>query len=412
VALAAAYQAPPWRLLIVMASEPVPIHAEAPLALRRELKVVPLLTAYRDAMTLAGNPPPSLRLVRPLRRRHLWLRPKWGCRYFTTRYVRRRVDVLERAVSMRIALGEGDDNDQDESEAIKRFKAALPPAPSRLFSVAGLIAAILVTQLIATPLLKLLPDPDQSRITKALQEIDLTPDAKQVADIGKVLISAGFAEHGFILIALVATGYLFGRPLAAGYRLSHLCLGRHEQLSGVRQGSELATKAARHQAMSHERAAVQAAHVEFRREAPMDLLVKALPCLVVAYWLIGFARLDETPHTADTRLAGWAVAVLVIGAVTIAIRERMNAPRAVWQGAIGIGGLAGAAGATLAIVGLHALAHQGGDPIWFAFATLVLARFTWLVMIARDRRSSIWWLVAPMAIVCALAIASRYNPYA
>jgi hypothetical protein len=84
----------------------------------------------------------------------------------------------------------------------------------------------------------------------------------------------------------------------------------------------------------------------------------------------------------------------------------------VWRGAIGIGGLAGAAGATLAIVGLHALGHQGGDPIWFAFATLVLARFTWLVIIARDRRSSIWWLVAPMAIVCALAIASRYNPYA
>jgi hypothetical protein len=56
---------------------------------------------------------------------HLRLRPTWGVRYFTNRYVSRRVASLERALSQRIAVGEVDATDKDELAALAAFKASL-----------------------------------------------------------------------------------------------------------------------------------------------------------------------------------------------------------------------------------------------------------------------------------------------
>jgi hypothetical protein len=109
-----------------MAAEPLPAPTEAPRELHRELHVVPLLRSYRDAMLLARKPPASLRLWRWLRWIHLRLRPRWACCYFTTRYVRGRVDALERALARRTALGEADADDHEEAVAVTRFKASLP----------------------------------------------------------------------------------------------------------------------------------------------------------------------------------------------------------------------------------------------------------------------------------------------
>jgi hypothetical protein len=162
-----------------MAAEPLPAPADPLRALRPELDVVPLLRSYRDAMLLARKPPASLRLWRWLRWIHLRLRPRWACCYFTTRYVRGRVDALERALARRTALGEADANDHEEAEAVARFKASLPPAPSRIFGVGGLIAAIVLAQVLISALLDLVDREGAGPFKKALGELGTNPDAKQ-----------------------------------------------------------------------------------------------------------------------------------------------------------------------------------------------------------------------------------------
>jgi hypothetical protein len=74
------------------------------------------------------------------------VRPTWGSQFWTVRYARRRADELQRALSARLAVREADDDDAAELEALERFKASLPPPPSRWLTVLALISAILTAQ--------------------------------------------------------------------------------------------------------------------------------------------------------------------------------------------------------------------------------------------------------------------------
>jgi hypothetical protein len=390
-----------------MAAQPLPAPTEAPRELHRELHVVPLLRSYRDAMLLARKPPPSLRLWRWLRWIHLRLRPRWACCYFTTRYVRGRVDALERALARRTALGEGDADDHGEAEAVARFKASLPPAPSRIFGVAGLIAAIVLAQVLISLLLDLVDRDSARQLKKAVGELGTSPDAQQFSDIGRVLVSANVVQLGMIVTALAATLYLFGRPLASGYRLSYLCLGRCERLGPLRRRSELCLAAARFETSPQELAAVRAASVEFRRELPIDLLVKTLPGLAIAYWLTAIARGDgDFEDVTRFQVVAWTIASIAIGAAGAwpvgRLRGRGRLSRC-GRGAMCVGALVLA---SLAIVGDDALA--GPDGIWFAFAAVVLARSGWLVLLARSRRYPVWWVVVPLALTCVLAVVASW----
>jgi hypothetical protein len=96
--------------------------------------VVPFLKSYSRALLLARSPPASLALSRKLTWLHMRLRPSWGSHYFTVRYIRRRTDALERALSRRMAVGEADENDAQELESLRTFKSSLPPPPSRIFT--------------------------------------------------------------------------------------------------------------------------------------------------------------------------------------------------------------------------------------------------------------------------------------
>jgi hypothetical protein len=390
-----------------MAADALPAPAR-PRELHPELHVIPLLTSYRDAMVLARRTPPSLRVWRPLRWIHLRLRPRWACCYFTTRYVRGRVDALDRALARRIALGEADANDRHEAEAVARFKASLPPPPSRIVGVAGLIAAIVLGQVLMSALLDQVDRESARPFKKALGELGTNPDAQQFSDIGRVLVSANCLQLCMIVTALAATLYLFGRPLASGYRLSYLCLGRTERLGPLRRGSQLRAQAARLQTVEQEEAAVRSASADFRRELPVDLLVKTLPGLVVAYWLIAIARdrYDLQDVTA-AQLAGWAMASIAIGFAGAWVMGRSRtrgrpARLAIFALCIGAFVLA-----TLTIVGDPAT-ELDGDALWFAVATAVLARSGWLALVTRSRRYPIWWVVVPLAVTCLLAIVSRW----
>ena len=390
-----------------MAAEHLPL-ADRPRQLFSELHVVALLRSYRVAMTLARQPPASLRLWRPLRWLHLRMRPRWACCYFTTRYVRGRADALERALAGRIAVGEADPNDEREAEAVARFKASLPPPPSRIFGIAGLIAAIVLAQVLISALLDRVDRESSGHFKKALGELGIHPDAQQFSDIGRALVAADCIQLCMIVTALAATLYLFGRPLASGYRLAYLCLGRGERTGLLRRGSPLHAEAARLETVSQEDAAVRSARADFRREMPIDLLVKTLPGLVVAFWLIAIARdgYDLQGVTAF-QLAAWAAASLAIGAAGAWLIQPPRVRRRTARLAVHASCAVAFVFATLTIVGDPAV-ELDRDAYWFALATVVLARAGWLALVARSRRYPVWWVVFPLGFTCVLGIVSRW----
>jgi hypothetical protein len=392
-----------------MAAEPLPAPADPLRALRPDLDVVPLLRSYRDAMRLARTPPASLRLWRPLQWIHMRLRPRWACCYFTTRYVRGRVDALERALARRTALGEADANDNEEAQAVARFKASLPPAPSRIWGVAGLTAAILLIQVLVSGLLASSDGEQAQKIKDALGALGTSPDVKQFSDIGGVLVAANYFELLKILIGIAGALYLFGRPLASGYRLSYLCLGRAERFGLLRRHSALCQAAAGLQTGPQEQAAVRTASAEFHREMPIDLLVKTLPGLLMAYLLIGAARGEGSfQDVTHLQVAAWTIASIAIGGAGAWVLDRLRHHRRPWRLTTHAGCAAALVGVSVAIAGVHALTH--GDGIWFAFAAAVLARFGWLTLQARSRRYPVWWVVIPLVLTSVLALAARLPP--
>ena len=188
--------------------------------------VVPLLQAYRGALILSRAPPASValpsKLPPALRRLYLAVRPAWGCRYFTTRYVRRSAEALERELAGRIAVDEADPDDKDEAEALVRFKSSLAPPPSRLLTLIGLIAAILLSQALLGRLgetfLDAYGDAKSNDIKNAVNHVDLSPDVMSVGELTRALVSASYLEDFVVLLTIVTILYVFGRPLAAGFR--------------------------------------------------------------------------------------------------------------------------------------------------------------------------------------------------
>lgn len=265
----------------------------------------------------------------------------------------------------------------------------------------------MLAQVLISLLLDLVDRDSAREFKKALGELGTNPDAKQFSDIGSVLVSANVIQLGMIVTALTGTLYLFGRPLASGYRLSYLCLGRRERLGPLRRRSELCRMAARLETPRQELAAVRAASVEFRRELPIDLLVKTLPGLAIAYWLTVSARGDRDFETATQgQVAAWTIASIAIGAVGVWSVGRLRARGRRSRLAAGAVCVVALVFASLAIVGDDALA--GPDSIWFGFAAVVLARSGWLVLLARSRRYPVSWVVVPLALTCVLALAASW----
>jgi hypothetical protein len=394
------------------------------------LDVVPLLKSYREALLLSRRPPASLALPRWLKWVHLRLRPRFTCHYFTARYVRARTDALERALGTRTAVGEADENDLQECEAISRFRASLPPPPSRWISVAGIIAAVLFSQALLGRLLtwmELRAETAKAKPTdveSVFNEISLTPDVKSVGDIGRALLSADYIEHGLLLVSLLVMLYLFGRALASGYRLSYLALGRPERLTGIRRRSDLCRAAARLNIDAQEKAAAEAAHTYLRREAPVDLVVKALLWIAVTYWLVGVTRFWGTPHVEAFSFVVWiTLAVVTAGVVGLWLTRRLNGrmesrSRPVWLRVIVVAAVAGGAVAlitaafpmTVDFLPDHAGDTAVADWIWISLCVLGVARVGWLVLQARRRAYPVWWVLLPLVLVGILALVSRFDP--
>ena len=399
--------------------------AEPKRPLPQRFDVHELLASYGAAIALSRDAPASLALPPVLERIHRRLRPRWACHYFTTRYVRRRTEALERALAARIALGEADDDDRREAEGLAKFKASLTPAPSRAFVIAGIVGVITLSQALVSGLFKgvdsetgrgFFPLPTDGKahgaIEKGIDSIGLTPDVKSIRDVMGALASANFADRALILLAIAATLYVFGRPLASGYRLSYLCLGRPERGGRRRRTSELWRAAARLETTAREHAAVYTARAQFRRDAPLDLVVKALPWLVVLYWFAGLARLDAQASAPE--LGQWVLVCAAIAAMLPWVQRRLRrrlSPRGYrgWRVVIAGGCVAVPVAAFVAITGtLPTITDLTPGPE-AALVPVAFARLGWLARSARARGYPAHWVALPVVVTCAVALASPYD---
>jgi hypothetical protein len=157
------------------------------------LDVVPLLKSYRSALKLARRPPQSLAvppwLWKVLRR----FRPSWGSHYCATRFVRKRTAAVERALAARCSVGEGDENDKAEADALKQFQGSLTPPPPRLVIVLAFIAAILLSQggvnLLFSSADSFIGE-HREKVSNALAGLNLSPDVKSLSDVIDALASS------------------------------------------------------------------------------------------------------------------------------------------------------------------------------------------------------------------------------
>ncbi|HEX5924922.1 MAG TPA: pentapeptide repeat-containing protein [Baekduia sp.] len=360
-----------------------------PAADAERLDVVPLLKAYSDALRLARRPPASLALPHRLERVHRQLRPTFGCHYFTTRHVRRRTAALERALARRTAIGEADADDAVELESLRTFRSSLSPPPSRGWTAAGLLAAILLSQAIVGWLLNQASEGDShSQLFTAFRNVSLSLDVRSIRSLGDSLVAADYVELGCVMTGLMLLIYLFGRPLTSGYRIAAMATGRWGRAGRIRRTSPLARCAAALDVNGRERTASRITDAELRQEPPLDVLVLAAPWLVVTFGLVGATRLDDLRHP-FLHVAGCALAA---GAL-LALGWR-NGPRT-WRLSV-VAGAAAIAGAVMVW-----LTHW--NPIVDTILALTVTRLAWLVHRAHRRGYSPLWVGVPLAMVATIA---------
>jgi hypothetical protein len=375
----------------------------------QRLDALPLLKAYRSALGLARRPPASLDLPPTLERLHRWLRPTLGCHYFVTRHVRRRVRALERALTARVAVGDVDENDRAELDALRTFEASLAPPPRRAWTVAGFIAAVLLTQALVGRLSYLVsPTHDGSTFETALNSVSLSPDVRSIGDLGRALTSADFFDLGVVVLSVLCVLYLFARPLACGYRLAQLCLGERARLSPRRRESPLCRQAAALAIPAQEAAIARVAGADPQRDAPLDILVKAAPCIAIGYVAVGLTRFGGEMGI-STRETAWllASAALLAG---LARLPRRIAWLSAWGWAAVLSLLA-VLGMTLMfqlIVDRYPPDDSAAD-IWLAIYVLTLMRLEGLAWQTRGAGRSLLWLAAPLAVILAIGIIARYH---
>jgi pentapeptide repeat protein len=374
------------------------------------LDVVPLLKSYRSALVLARRPPQSLAVPPKLWTLLRRLRPTWGSHYYATRYVRRRTAAVERALAARCAVGEADENDKTEADALKQFQSSLTPPPPRLVMALAFIAAILLSQALVNVLFSSLDSfigEHREEVSNALAGLNLSPDVKSLGDVIDALAAANFIEIGFVIAAVAFVAYVFGRPLASGYRLAYYCTGRPERLGRLRRHSPLRMQACALEIPEQEAAVARITEADLRREAPMDLVVKATLWFAAAYWLVGLLRFDGSPHV---EAGGFVLWLAICGAAVAGIGWLSRRARGRWVA------LAWVAAIVVAVALIPVLVHKMDsesaqqDTVWLVLFGLTVARLGWLARKAHSRRASRWWLLAPLATVVLIALVASYNP--
>ena len=263
-------------------------------ALRRPVTradVDELLCRYRAALELAADPPPSRHTrFAPLTRMLCQARPTWGLQRLVVEHIRGRIALLDRRYCLRLALGEQDPNDDQDRAALALFGASLPPARSRLWVAAPLLALVGVAQLLLALLMRgkdndgmLLP----GKIINQLSTItsDLSPG--NFTETLDTLMHTNPKVTALALGLLTLSAYIVWRPLLPAFAVKRMIFAMPGSIGGRAARSELGRRA---QALDVHRAEVElfaALGMRPPSDRAMDLWVKgAIVAILVALALL------------------------------------------------------------------------------------------------------------------------------
>ncbi|MDX6681043.1 MAG: hypothetical protein QOG94_1082 [Solirubrobacteraceae bacterium] len=365
------------------------------------LNLTPLLKAYDEALKLARHPPASLRLPRRLEAAHRALRLAVGCEYFATRTVRRRLDTLERALTVRAAIGEAADGDAATLDALRSFRGSLAPAPSRAWKVAGAIAVVVVAQAALGD--EFAASTGAASLRDALRGLGLSPDVRSTGDLVTALTSGNLRMFEALTSAVLAIALLFGLPLGGGYRLAQMCLGQPGHAGSWRRTSPLCRRAAQLHTAQREAQAARSLGAELRREVPLDLFVKAALCAAVAFWLLDLARTTAPPQEYEGGALPAKSMLLVLVLSVLAVvplagrltwRGRLISPRTSLTANVVLVLITCGLALRLALARGLGLSDVG---TWVAIALALLLGLAWLSSRAIGRHQGSRWIVVPVA---------------
>lgn len=271
-----------------------------------------LLEAYSWLLALPATLPPLVpvrarhRGPGPLRRLLVLPRPRWFVTFFVVRHVDRVLQALASAHRQRRALGLASPADRRDLEAVEDFRAALPPLrrtahTTALLAVAVVFGRVLVEALADLPALAARIDVPSSsggpgalvrqteRVARELGSVferilGLAPNLMSVGDLAGTLDDVLRRPQLLVVVAAViaAVAYVVLRPIVPAFRLKRLLFNLGPEGRGL-LGTTTARWHVQRAAGVYDLESAAFAAVGARRppEIPLDLVVGALPVLVV-----------------------------------------------------------------------------------------------------------------------------------
>ncbi len=165
----------------------------------------------------------------------------------------------------------------------------------------------------------------------AVAALSLSADAQPIGDFVATLTSADAVALGVVVVVCASVVYLFGRPLAGGYRLAQLCVGSRVPRTRVRRDAELCTRAAAAAVGAHEQVIARAVGAELDPELPLDVVVKAAPVLALAVVGALVTRPDLSVAWSGAPWVGALMIAAAAGRLTwIDRRTPHRAPAGLW----------------------------------------------------------------------------------
>jgi hypothetical protein len=219
-------------------------------ALRRPVvraDVDDLLRRYRAALELAADAPPS-RHTRsaPLTRTLCRIRPTWGLQRLVVEHIRARIALLDRRYCLRLALGEQDPNDEQDRAALALFGASLPPARSKLWVVAPVLALITVSQVLLALLMRgkdndgtLLP----GKIINQLSTITADVNPGNFTETLDTLMHTNPKVTALAIGLLILSTYIVWRPMLPAFAVKRMIFAMPGSIKGKAAPSELGRRA-------------------------------------------------------------------------------------------------------------------------------------------------------------------------
>ena len=206
-----------------------------------------LLRLYRAVLELAADPPPSRHTRWPALTRTLCrARPTWGLQRLVVEHVRGRIALLDRRYCLRIALGEQAPDDEQDRAALELFGRSLPPARSRLWMIAPVLALVAVSQLLLALLVRGRSDDEALLPAKIINELSTITADVNPGHLSETLDTLMHTDPKVTALAvglLTLSAYLVWRPLLPAFTVKRMIFAMPGSVDGRVARSELGRRA-------------------------------------------------------------------------------------------------------------------------------------------------------------------------